>query len=281
MAEQQDLIEEVAEDETPAPTEDREPSEPESDGTPPPDAEKAGETDEDEAKPPKRQQRSGLRQYAKELERRTRAQDEQIAKLTGMVEKLTSRGDEKPSEGGEPRRDAFDDYEEYLEARADWRAEQKFKEMQAQSQETDRQQAAQRERASVQASWSAQVEAAMDRYEDFEEVAFTATISDSGADIIAQMDSGADVAYYLGKHPKEAATIAELSPARQAVALGKIEAKLSIEPPKPTSAAPAPVKPVKGSGTVDSGPSDRDSTEAWMKKRRAELAKLRAGGSRR
>ena len=70
------------------------------------------------------------------------------------------------------------------------------------------------------------------------------------AETIQASDIGPDVAYFLGANPKEADRISRLSPFLQAKEIGKIEAKLSDNPPaKKTTSAPAPIAPVTARST--------------------------------
>lgn len=71
------------------------------------------------------------------------------------------------------------------------------------------------------------------------------------AEAILESDAASKVVKYLYNNPEEAERIAELSAARQAVEIGKLEAKLSAAPaPAKKSGAPAPIKPVGGKSTV-------------------------------
>jgi hypothetical protein len=89
------------------------------------------------------------------------------------------------------------------------------------------------------------------------------------------------MAYYLGSNPKEAERISRLSPLSQAKELGKIEAKLSDNPPvKKTSSAPAPIAPVtaRSSGspatdTTDPRSIKSMSTSEWIEAERQRQVK--------
>ena len=83
---------------------------------------------------------------------------------------------------------------------------------------------------------------------DYEDVAHTAPISDSVADIIREAEAGPAVAYWLGKNRAEAERISGLSPRRQAIEIGRIEARLEAarSAPKAVSNAPPPVSTVRG-----------------------------------
>lgn len=111
-----------------------------------------------------------------------------------------------------------------------------------------------------------------EKYEDFEEVVTgDTTITEVMRDAIFEAENQADVAYFLGKNPKEARRIAKLPPIRQAVEIGKLDGK-DWSPSKPkTSKAPAPIDPVGGGDTPQDGfregMSQKDFAKQWAKMR--------------
>ena len=116
-------------------------------------------------------------------------------------------------------------------------------------------------RQSIEDSYAEREEAAMDKYDDFDQVVKNPNlpISEAMAEAIKTSEVGPDVAYYLGTNIKEAARISKLSPLLQAKEIGKIEAKLSDNPPvKKTTQAPAPISPVTARST---GVSAYDTTD--------------------
>lgn len=130
--------------------------------------------------------------------------------------------------------------------------------------------------------WVDREEAAREKYDDFESVAYDKTlpVTDHMALAIQASDQGPDVLYWLGSNPKEAARIANLPPILQAKEIGKIEATLAANPPaKKTTSAPAPINPVtpKANGgavydTTDPRSIEKMSTSEWIA---AEEARLR------
>lgn len=97
-------------------------------------------------------------------------------------------------------------------------------------------------------------EEARSKYDDYQAVVYNdrLAITDAMAEAIRSADNGPDIAYHLGSNPKEAERIAKLSPLLQAKEIGRIEAKLSNEPPaqKQTTRAPAPISPVGSTRTT-------------------------------
>ena len=179
-----------------------------------------------------------------------------------------------------PPVDQFESPEAYAEALAYRKAEELI---------------AQREQAKQQAAmlegYQEREEQARDKYEDFEQVAYNPNlrITNVMAETIQASDIGPDVAYFLGANPKEADRISRLSPFLQAKEIGKIEAKLSDNPPaKKTTSAPAPIAPVtaRTSGATSYDTTDPRSTKTmsvseWIEAERArQMRKFEAQRNR-
>ena len=132
-------------------------------------------------------------------------------------------------------------------------------------------------------SYQEREEAARDKYDDFEQVAYNPKLSITNvmAETIQSSDIGPELAYYLGSNPKDADRIARLTPIMQAKEIGKIEAKLAAEPPvKRTTSAPAPISPVtaRSSGSPSHDTTDPRSiktmtTSQWIEAERARQMK--------
>ena len=143
--------------------------------------------------------------------------------------------------------DQYESPEAYAEALAYQKAEELIAKREAAKQHSQ-----------VLESYQEREESARDKYDDFEQVA-----------------------YNLGSNPKDAERISRLSPLAQAKEIGKIEAKLSINPPvKKTTSAPAPISPVtarsSGSPTFDTTDprSIKTMTDSqWIEAERARQRK--------
>ena len=117
----------------------------------------------------------------------------------------------------------------------------------AEAEKLVQQKEAQKERVAIEDAYAEREEEARAKYDDFEQVAYNPNlrVTDVMAETIKASDLGPDLAYWLGTNPKEADRISRLSPLLQAREIGKIEAKIGSNPiTKPTSSAPAPIKPV-------------------------------------
>jgi hypothetical protein len=131
--------------------------------------------------------------------------------------------------------------EDYVEALAEQRAEQKLAEREQRKQQ-----------AEILETYHDKEEVVRAKYDDFEQVAYNPNlpITTVMAQSIQASDNGPEVAYHLGANPKEAERISRLSPILQAKEIGKLEAKLAADPPvKKTSNAPTPISPITARST--------------------------------
>jgi hypothetical protein len=143
---------------------------------------------------------------------------------------------------------------------------------------------AEREQMALLEAYHEREEAARDKYDDFEQVAYNNAlpITTVMAQTIQASDLGPDIAYYLGTNVREAERISRLPQFLQAKEIGKIEAKLANDPApvKKTTSAPPPIKPVtsKGSGasvydTTDPRSISAMSTSEWIERERQRQIK--------
>lgn len=149
----------------------------------------------------------------------------------------------------------------------------------------------QKEQAEIVEAYGEREEKARDKYDDFEDVVYNPKlrITDVMAETIQHSDLGPDLAYWLGSNPKEAERIARLSPLMQAREIGKIEVRLSDNPPvKKTTSAPTPISPVtaRSSGspshdTTDPRSIKTMSTSDWIEaERNRQIRKYEAQRNR-
>lgn len=262
-------------------------------GTPAPETEEVVEettTDEGEEaaesgeQPPQTDDESGGEEQPKKPNRLQKRFDEltrQRYQLEAENRRLKEQLESNPKEETKaPNRDDFDSYEDYLDARAEYLADQKVKSYREQEKRQELEQKRQQQQEELLSNWELSKSKAREKYRDFDEVLNNddAPLTEAMAYAMMESDYGADIGYYLGKHPEEAQRIANLSTARQAAELGKLELQVSTKPTKPkTSKAPDPIETVNGSGSGDSKPSDDDDIETWMKKERARQEQLRGG----
>jgi hypothetical protein len=140
------------------------------------------------------------------------------------------------------------------------RLKQVVKEHTAEEKVAQAQMAAVRAQQARVTAFQAKVDAARDRMPDFDQVFATTPISEAAADIIAESDRAAEIAYYLAKNPAEAQQIYGLPPHLQGREIARIEAKVSV-PVRRTSAAPPPVPQV---AAASAAPSAKDPANMTM-----------------
>jgi len=172
--------------------------------------------------------------------------------------------------------DQFESPDAYAEALAEQKAQELIAKREQQKQYSE-----------VAEVYHEREEEARNKYDDFEQVAYNPAlkITNVMAEAIQSSEIGPDVVYFLGQNPKDADRISRLSPLMQAKEIGRIEAKLASEPPKPTktSSAPAPISPVTARtvsapsfDTTDPRSTKSMSTSEWIaaenKRERERLA---------
>jgi hypothetical protein len=188
-----------------------------------------------------------------------------------------------------------DDYEkqgktatDYLKDLAKWNAREAIRQAKAEDAEQRKKEAEQSEAQKKAASFGERIEAAREKFDDYDDVVFNPAvpITSSMRQVLEESDLGAEVAYELAKDAgAEAKRIAQLSPFKQAIEIGKIEARLAqVEPtpaqeaPKPepvVSKAPPPPTPVKRAA-ASSAPDVHDpklSFKDFVKLRNEQVAK--------
>lgn len=168
-----------------------------------------------------------------------------------------------PTDAGRPRLDQFEDPDAYAEAVADWKLGLR-----------DRQEKVieQHKSHSTFESKASELMADLEEVEGFDQAKWQKLpISDAMAQAIVDSDVGVKVAQHLYSHPDIASQIANLSPARQAAEIGKLEAKLSTAPK--LSKAPDPITPIgKGNASTSRNLSDL-SMEDYIAERKKQGAR--------
>lgn len=240
----------------------------ESETASPPDGEEKKSATPDPEAEKRREQRSfqkridRLHKRAAEAEAREKVAQERAARVEAAQQPQV--------DPGAPRLEQFDyDPEKYAAAKAEY-AEKKTREKLATEQRANVEKESHNRLVS---SWEDKASVAEAKYDDFHEVVGELQPTNAVSAAVMDAENAGDVAYYLGKHPKEAQRIASLPPLSAVREIGKLEAKLLAEAPKPKqpSKAPAPIDPLKGTGQVASatiGPEE--DFEVFLKKRRAQ-----------
>ena len=205
----------------------------------------------EKAKAEARAERRALKVYADRLE--------------AMSQKPTQQQEAKSD--GKPTMAQFANVEDYVEAVADWKLNQR-------DQGSKQQQAEVAQRTVYEKTEGIYAQAAklpgFDR-ESFDELPLTPTV----AQAIIESDEAPRLMAYLASNPKEVDRIASLSPARQAAELGKIEAKFpSTKTEAQVSKAPPPIKPIGSHGSANKTP-DQMTDKEFADWRRKQIAARR------
>ena len=171
-----------------------------------------------------------------------------------------------------PKREAFDTYEDYIEARADYRADQKvnkrFEEQEGKQAKKSEELKAKDTEKKFQEQSLKRVEDGRKEYSDFDTVvneAFEDDIIPAGSELhygIIDSDVGHKIAYYLGKNKAEAERLLDLSPRALSRELGKLEDRLAAKKPKADV-----MDPIDGRKSLNSGVRDGMSMDAFIRAR--------------
>lgn len=207
----------------------------------------------------------------REREKAERKHNREKAELHSRLEALESKKAEPAKQEGRPTLDQFESYDDYTEALADWKYDQRSK---ADKAEQEKSKAVEREKG-LQKSFASKVEKFKESTPDFDDV--VSEISDialtpSVIEALFESDISAELTYYFGKNPDDLERINSLSAISAAREIGKIEAKLSTAEVKKTSNAPEPAKPLS-TRSSESSLSDNLSAEEWIKRRNAQVRK--------
>lgn len=201
-----------------------------------------------------------------------------------LRERLQSEKPAATTTPAEPKRDDFPDYEAYLDARADWRADQKLEARLKSERESRQGQERQNQSAANQqkqvADWTKREKEFSATAKDYDDIA-TAFVDDeigqfSNEARAAIVELGPQMLYYLAKNPKVADSIKELSELAQVRELGRLEDKLKPVEGKKNSDAPAPAKPNPQGKSGGNKDPEKMSVDEWA----AHLASLGAYGLR-
>ena len=200
------------------------------------------------------------KRLAREKRKLQREAEEEVQK---RVNDLASRQTQQPVQSqptavGAPKIDDFPTYEDYRQAATRWEIKEELR----QERDRENQTKAQREAQTLQETWKQRESKAMDKIDDYEEVADLNRLRREGAlnpamaQAIIGSEFGPELLYALGKDTDRAKQIAQMNPADAIRALGRMEAKFEAPAPIPRQItnAPAPLTPVsgaKGTGTVD------------------------------
>ena len=166
----------------------------------------------------------------------------------------------------------------YTDTKAGWIARREVKAKLAEEHKKVADKEVEEGNKAIQAQYATKVEKAREKYDDFDEVAYSPDvhISIPMAQVIMRSEQGSDLQYYLGKNKAEAERISKLPLDMQLVEMGQVLARLKepAKAPSPTlTQAPKPIKPL-GAGSDAAQKSVEEMTmEEYAASRKPSLTR--------
>jgi hypothetical protein len=276
----------IAASETPA----AQPSEPAAEVTPPvepvaPDTtETVAETDEQKNARELAEQRERSEKRARGVQRRMDeltadkyAERERALRAERLLEQMWQQrqpGTQQPAEEQEPQREQFSDYEDFVAAKAEFRAAKRAEAILAKrldgAAQASREMQVQAEASQLRQRFVAKQQEFAKTTPDYFDVVNTedVRVPEATAALLHTMDDAPQVIYHLAKNPETAARLWNEPPVRQAILLGQLSATLKGTPQ--VSKAPEPGKPTGArSGESGTPPSDMEGYVKWRAKQRS------------
>lgn len=242
------------------------------------DTEDSSDSDGDDDATEQNSKRKGKNSAKKRINELTREKYEAIRReqeLRREIEELRQKSSHQQIESQSGEKPTLEDYNydqaAYIEALAEWKANQVIQSREAQLKEKTEQEAVQDNVAKFQQKcreYEAEVE-------DFVDVAINNPLaykySNAIVEAIRDSEIGPQMAYHLGSNLDETAKLLGMTPVKQAIELGKLEARLQSKPaipPKPANVTKTPPPPPKVAGNSKATPDP--SKMSW-----AEFCKWR------
>ena len=229
-----------------------------------------------------------LTKQREDAKREAEAERNEKLRLLALLEERKA-APEPEYQPAKPNRGDYDSEEAYSDAQityagefAAWKVKSELVAQQQAMQDKQQRDYIDSENRKVRDTYAARVEKVKEKYSDYQSVAESpdVQISVPMAHAIAHAEQGPEIAYYLGKNPAEAKRISSLSPPVQLMELGLILGKINTPVTKSVSAAPSPIKPIKGSGDAASKSPDEMSMEEYATMRRKQMAAQARPGMR-
>lgn len=238
-----------------------------------------GDKGEKRAKKPISERMSELVSQRKAAETEAQQAKREAAELRARLEAMSAQA-APVKEEPRPDRSKFANDEEYIEAVAEWKADQRL----AKREQEQAEARAKAEREQLVKGWQTAQQRARAEIDDYDEVIKASDVNLPGHlhQAILESDVGPHLAYYFAKHPDEAKRYNAMSPTKALRELGRLEDRLAEDAdddqpatkPSPkaeieTSKAPPPTARVKDARAVDPGPAK--SFEEYRARRHAEM----------
>lgn len=206
---------------------------------------------------------------ALEAEREARIRAEERARIEG-------RAPSDHSDPPEPKREQFEDWDQYVTAKAEWSAERKVRAALREADEARTKAEREREAQDVQRDFEKRMSKArqampqIDEYVDEIGPLLTPHI----AQAIKASEKAPELVAHLARNPDALDRILSMSAVRSVYELGRLEAKLTAPPKR--SNAPEPAAPGRARAAPANPLRDDAPMSDWIKARNAEVYGKRA-----
>ena len=217
-----------------------------------------------------------------ELTRKARENEREAAYWRARAEAKEAK-DAEAAKPVKPTHDKFTDYNEYVEALAEFK-------VQATLEKRDTEAQAKARAESFAKSWGERVTEAKAAHADYEQVVGNSDVQvlDHVKDALNDSDLGPQVIYHLAKNPEVAARLNQMTPLGAAREIGRIESQLAkapeadgeaeptetteAAPARKTSSAPPPAKPI-ASGRATPVNLEKAGMDDYIKTRKSQGAR--------
>ena len=200
------------------------------------------------------------------LRKRAQEAERELAYQKGLNEgRQPAQAPIPPKHITEPKIDDFDNYDDFVVAKASYKIRQE------QQEENAKVQVEQYEKA-----WNERLAKAQEKTPEVLDAIRDVgrKISREMAIVIKDSDVGPEIALYLHKNPNEIARLSRIHPVSMSREIGKIEAKLQSAPmetkPNKITQAPEPIKPVGGRTQAVTTDQEKIPIEDFMSRRNSE-----------
>ena len=205
-----------------------------------------------------------------EAEARAKMLEERVA---AMEARQSAPQQQRQQDSGEPTIDKFDNFDEYVSAKAEYIASKKIESTLTEREQRQAAERAQAARQQTAEGWNKRVAAA--DIPDFHDVVASSDVPMTQVmqQAIMESDLGPKLAYHLATNPEEAEKIARMTPIGAVRALTLIEE--GFKKPVAVSKATPPITPVGSKATSIKSLLDTKDYDEFTKRREAQIAKRR------
>lgn len=206
------------------------------------------------------------RRYEKDL------QAEREARIR-LEERLAQHAPARPEDPGMPTIDKFDNFDDYVTAKAEYIASKKIESTLSEHEKRQEQQKAQTAQQQTVEAWNKRVASA--DIPDFHDVVAASDVPMTSImkQAIMESENGPKLAYHLATNPADAERIAGMTPIGAVRALTLIEE--GFKKPVAVSKATPPITPVGSKATSIKSLLDVKDYDEFSKRRAAQIAKRR------